>query len=137
MGLVGETTKQRLDIPHEAGEWMEILPLSWAHLEVARRLKTEDAIKQASLLDAAMLKNIQSVAADNPSAAASAGDGLDKGTVLEHGITAWSYQIEVSAENVRALDEATAMWAFDAIASRSVLSKDEQGNGAAPRSDHI
>jgi hypothetical protein len=129
MGLVGQTLKQKIEIPHEAGEWLEIVPLSWAHLETARRLKTEDAIKQASMFDAEMLKNIQSQAeatTTDPS------DGLDIATVLKHGIVGWSYEESLTAEHIELLDEQTALFAFEAIASRSVLSGDEQKNGVAP-----
>ena len=137
MGLIGETQRLRVDVPHEAGEWFEIQPLSWASLEVARRLRTEDAIKQASLLDAEMLKGIQATTATatataNPKASS---DALDVGTVLERGISSWSYAVPVTPESVRSLDEPTAQWAFEEIASRSLVSAEEQGNGAAQPSE--
>ena len=61
MGLVAETAVQRVTVPHEDA-WIEIQPLSWSDLETARRIKTEDSIKQASLFDASMLKEIQASA---------------------------------------------------------------------------
>ena len=132
MGLVAETAMQKVDVPHEDGEWFEIVPLSWADLESARRLKTDDAIKQAAMFDAETLKGIQS---NSETATTSPSDGLDMATVLNAGIKRWSYNDAVSPETINRLDERTALWAFDAIATRSVMSEDEQKNGAAPQKE--
>ena len=131
MGLVAETTRQRVDVPHEDGEWVEIAPLTWADLETARRIKTEDAIKQAALFSADTLRGIQSQQ-DGAATAPDPADGLDVATVLHAGVKAWSYAEPVTRENIDRLDEPTAQWAFAEIAGRSVLSKEEQGNGVAP-----
>ena len=129
MGLVAETAIQKVDVPHEDGEWFELAPLSWAELEAARRLKTDDAIKTAAMFDAETLRGIQTTSEAAPT---SPSDGLDMASVLEAGIKRWSYSDPVSPENIKRLDEPTAMWAFEQIAKRSVVSEDEQKNGAAP-----
>jgi hypothetical protein len=131
MGLVAETAIQKVDVPHEDGEWFEIAPLSWADLETARRLKTDDAIKQAAMFDADTLRGMQSQATGE-SAPASPTEGLDVASVLRAGIKRWSYTDPVSEENIKRLDEPTAMWAFEEIARRSVITEDEQKNGVAP-----
>ena len=130
MGLVAETAKQKIEVPHEHGEWFEITPLTWAVLESARRLKTEDAIKQAAMFSADTLRGIQSQ--DGAATAPDPADGLDVSTVLKGGIKGWSYAAPVSPENIDLLDERTAQWIFAEIVSRSVLSQDEEKNGAAP-----
>jgi len=54
----------------------------------------------------------------------------DKGTVLGWGIVKWSYDAEVSKENIDALDEKTADWAFREILSlNEPRTEDEQKNG--------
>ncbi len=131
MGLVAETTRQRVDVPHEDGEWVEIAPLTWADLETARRIKTEEAIKQAAMFSADTLRGIQSQQ-DGAATAPDPADGLDVATVLHAGVKAWSYADPVTPETIDRLDEPTAQWAFAEIAGRSVLSKEEQGNGVAP-----
>ena len=133
MGLVSETSIKKVDVPHEDGEWFEIAPLSWAELETARRLKTDDAIKTAAMFDAETLRGMQTTSEAAP---ASPSDGLDMASVLEAGIKRWSYSDPVSPENIKRLDEPTAMWAFEQIARRSVVSQDEQKNGAAPLKGH-
>ena len=129
MGLVAETEVQKVEVPHEDGEWFEIAPLSWAELDTARRLKTDDAITQAAMFDAETLRGMQSNA--NPTVSAPS-DGLDIATVLKAGIKRWSYSAPVSPETINRLDEPTALWVFAEIAKRSVVSEDEQKNGVAP-----
>ena len=132
MGLVAETAVQRVTVPHEDA-WIEIQPLSWSDLETARRIKTEDSIKQAALFDASMLKEIQASATGGTATPA---DGLDMATVLTAGVKSWSYEDPVTPENIRRLDEPTAMFAFAQIAERSVLNEDESKNGQAPQGGH-
>jgi hypothetical protein len=131
MGLVAETTRQRVDVPHEDGEWFEIAPLTWADLETARRLKTEGAIKQAAMFSADTLRGIQTQG-DGTATVADPVDALDMETVLRAGVKAWSYAEPVTPETIGRLDEPTAQWVFAEIAGRSILSKEEQGNGVAP-----
>lgn len=58
-------------------------------------------------------------------------------TVLQHGVTAWSYDDNPKA-SVEDLDENTASWLFDEIIAFSIRSKDEgkaSANGSATSTD--
>jgi|TARA_R110002020_G_scaffold273457_4_gene488609 hypothetical protein len=130
MGLVAHTAPQKISVPHESGQWLEVHPLSWADLESARRVKTEGAIKQAAMFDAETIQSLQGQ--QSQGGEPDPGDSLDMASVLNAGVKNWSYDDPVSPENIARLDEPTALWAFDEIVKRSVLTKDEEKNGSTP-----
>jgi len=130
MGLIADTARQWVDIPHEPGERLEFAPLNWSQLEIARQVKTEQVMKQAALFSADTIKGLQGDQAQSGSVDPL--DALDKATVLAYGLKGWSYELPFTREGYKILDEPTSTFAFREIGRRSLVTKEEQGNGAAP-----
>ncbi len=111
MALVTNITK-RAEIPHEPGEFMEFKKLSWKQLEHAQEISSDALMaKMKSMggdLIQAFTKNAQEEKAD-PS------KSYDRDYILQKGIVKWSYDAEVSPDNISDLDEETAVWAFKEI----------------------
>jgi hypothetical protein len=98
MSLCSLTTR-KLDIPHEAGEWIEIRPLSAKRLHLitleAKRLSRDAVAADAIDTDA---------------------EGFALSSVmLREAIVSWSYDAPVTAENVDDLDIATTTWLMGEI----------------------
>ena len=134
MGLIADTARQWVDIPHEPGERLEVAPLNWSQLEIARQVKAEQVMKQAAWFSADTIKGLQGdqQAQSEP---ADPLDALDKATVLAYGLKGWTYEPPFTNEGYKILDEETSVFAFREIGRRSLVTKEEQGNGAAPLSE--
>ena len=130
MGLIADTARQWVDIPHEPGERLEFAPLNWSQLEIARQVKTQQVMKQAALFSADTIKGLQGDQAQSGSVDPL--DALDKATVLADGLKGWSYELPFTREGYKILDEPTSTFAFREIGRRSLVTIEEQGNGAAP-----
>lgn len=111
MALVSGITK-RVDIPHEPDEWMEFRKLSWRQMELANEIAMEDSLKRVKSLGGDMLKALRESATQQNQPE---GQQYDRAAVLQAGIVRWSYDAEVTNENIDLLDEETAVWAFGEI----------------------
>lgn len=136
--LVNLHTK-RVNIPHEAGEWMELRRLTFGEMKqlseeslqgyfealeelpqkvLEARLKL-DRDEQRKREAAAKKKGVD--AASSPPAATDPLAGRNLEMILQFGIMAWSYvdaegaPVPVGPLTVAALDEVTADWAARAI----------------------
>ena len=122
--LIGATT-QRVDIPHEPGEWLELRMLSWLDLEEARAERQARALQLMRGLGADLVAQLQGVTQDGQA------DGgqqeLDRATVLRRGLVGWSYG-PFSSEAIGQLDEATAAFAYQEILRLSLPSEGDQKN---------
>lgn len=130
---------KKVNIAHEPGEWLDIRKVSSGYIDVARDIegrKQAKTIKDMGGLSAMpSFKRCPKCAGQqeeghecNPldmfakeerdkNPAAVDATALDRKTMLNAGILAWSYDDEVSEESVAALDEPTADWAFREIVS--------------------
>ena len=113
--LITKTAKQT-DIPHEPGEWLKLRRLSWRELDEAKEAQVGKVMKKISALGADLVTAIQSATTVPHQDQAKA---YDRGTVLRAGIIGWSYDADVTPENIDALDPETADWAFDEILALS------------------
>lgn len=125
---------ERVDVPHEPGEWFEIWRVPWKKLKRARKITEAENRDIAKAFGPAFIKAFQSE------------DGVEKGEqlirrqrydesnfdtaiLLEYGVAGWSYmqdvvteggavaleKVSVSSEALGELDEQTAAWAKQAI----------------------
>ena len=122
MAIVTNITK-RVDMPHEEG-WMEFKKLSWRQLELAAEIQTEDSLKRMKALGGDMLKALRGLAKEQEQEA----QKYDRAAILECGILKWSYDEEVSKENIDLLDEETASWAYSEILSMHQRTEEETKN---------
>lgn len=133
MALVGKVT-QRVAIPHETGEWMELRDLSWDTLQKARQRKSTQVLENMRAMGAEMLRELQQTdeGAVREQAEKDVLAVYDQETVLRFGIAAWSYDAQVSPETIAQLDEDTAAWAARAILTLRQRSEEEQLGNSSP-----
>lgn len=150
MALVKHLIRSHVQIPHEPGEWMDLRPLTFMELDDAQMKGYVGMLKGVGEMEevsATVVKIMAAQADAQAETAAATGDeeegevaaavkrveaepdplaGLDAYTVLCAGIVAWSYEDEVTPENIRLLDPETATWAaaeIVALKSKSDLEK--------------
>ena len=109
MALVTHITK-RVEIPHEAGEWLELRKLSWVQLERAKDEATSEQMRVLREMGGDLVASLQ--AARGAETPAAGGTSYSKAALLGMGIGAWSYDAPVTPENIGLLDEPTAAFAF-------------------------
>jgi len=126
MAIITNATR-RVPVPHEPSEWMELKRLSWRQLERAEEVQSDNLLPRMKKMGGDIINALQEVGREQKQDPAAK---YDKGTVLGWGIVKWSYDAEVSKENIDALDEKTADWAFREILSlNEPRTEDEQKNG--------
>lgn len=116
--------KERLDIPHEPGEWLDIRPLTWRELDRARSAQTAIAMDNAGKLPLEIFQDARKEERKIP-----VENQYDRAVVIKAGIVGWSYTTGFSAEGTDKLDARTAEWAFKAILERSTIPSAE-GEGS-------
>lgn len=107
--IVKSITKQ-VDIPHEPGEWMLFKRLSWRQLDEASDIASDASFERIRKMGAEMIQALRTTVA-----APTSTTNYDRASVLNAGILKWSYPDDVNSENIDALDEATAAWAYAEI----------------------
>lgn len=110
--LIKSVSKQ-ITLPHEPGTTLTIRKLSFKECETAQVAKQKAALQIAREMGADLMKALQdssAVAEDQP-----ASQRYDMYEVLCAGITQWSYDEPVTAENVALLDAESARYVFEQI----------------------
>lgn len=116
----------RAEIPHEPGEWMDLARLSWRQQELATNIASQEGLKRLKALGGDLLKAMRDFGKEQEQKIEAK---FDRGFVLEAGIVNWSYDAKVNKENIDALDEQTADWAFREILQLNIpRTEDEQKN---------
>jgi len=126
MALTSKLQPQKVEIPHEPGEWIEFAPLSWRKLSEASQAASEKAAEVASKMTERMnpevMRAMQEVRRSDLDDQA---DDYDRGVVLKAAIKSWSYGEPVTEEDIDALDYETAEWAFRTALRLNLRSKPE------------
>lgn len=125
----------RHEIPGEPGQWMELRQLGWAELDEARRARQSESFANIREMGKDTFKVMQEVRRDVGGADDGPSDPLqtyDLGTLLKAGISAWSYEDEVSPMTIRLLDPDTAQWAARIIVGHKAEAEAERKNGSEP-----
>jgi len=128
--LTNQTEPGRVEIPHEPGQWMAFSELSWSQLEGAARTRSVAAISIVALMPEAVQDRLDEAKGQAQPAAdeTDPGASYDQGSVLKASIKSWSYEADVTPDNIDALDERTADWAFEtaiALIQRSATEGEE------------
>lgn len=119
---------KRVEIPHEKDEWMEFRKLSWRQMEIAEEIQTDLLLKRMKSMGADMVKALRDAVKGKEEQ--DPFKRYDKSTVLDVGIVKWSYEAEITKENIETLDEVTADWAFKEILSLNKTRTDEEVKNA-------
>ena len=142
--LVTKDITEQIPIPHEDGQWMQFRRLSWLEMTDAAETAERRSVKKMTQFGSEAVGAI--IASYEKTAAATAdtdGDGAatpttakaptvasyDRESLLENGITAWSYEEKPSPKTIKQLDAETARWAAEQIFELSrERTKEERGN---------
>lgn len=132
---------KKIELPHEPGEWLEIRKVSSGYIDVAREIASRRSARSIKDMggigsfDVGGIKRCPKCSSElveghecNPldvfakeerdkNPAAVDATSLDRKTMLNAGIHAWSYDEKVTEETIADLDEPTADWAFREIVS--------------------
>jgi hypothetical protein len=114
-------TPERVDIPHEPGQWFELRRLSWKQLRKARKIVEEEQREIAKSFGAEFVAALTSGRVDEDRARRLIQEqqyravNFDTEVMLEQGIVAWSYDKPLNVDTIEQLDERTAVWAVQEI----------------------
>ena len=107
MALTSHIVKH-IDLAHEPGQWIEARMPSKMILDRAAVADQRKALENWSGVDFSGLEGfVKQQSEQAQQKAKKPGDGFDWPTVLGACVTAWSYDAEVTPENVADLDEVT------------------------------
>lgn len=131
------TTKvtRQIEHPHEAGVTFTIRKLSHHQLMMSEDERVNRAIDKAKRLGESMAHLPDRANADQQERAELPENKYNRSTVLQYGVTAWSYEEPLNEATVLELDEETAAWLFDEVMAFSLRSREEgeaSGSNSAP-----
>lgn len=121
--LVG-TIPDRIELPHESGNFIEVIGLGWKMLAECKQARLRTLTATFKGVDVSELRDTirgmrEEIATAKLDADEEDDDVYDRHTVLVAGLKAWTYEAELSPENIDILDEDTASFAFTEILNRS------------------
>ena len=132
MALVGREI-ERVEIPHEDGQWVELRALSGAELDEAERRNTRRVLEMVQGVD---LGSIPTTGQD-PDERERRRAAYEPETLIRHALVGWSYAEPCDDEHKALLDAPTRAWLVEAILERNVRlesGKDGSGRTSSPAS---
>lgn len=133
--MLTKNQTDRVTIPHEPGQWVEVRKLSWRQLDEARERRSRSVMENLDALPSEMLRVLR----EQPAQEAANGvapeqeddaSTYDHTTLLRHGVVAWSYEEPVNDEMIADLDEATAAFFVEQVL-RLARRTPAEGKGSA------
>ena len=121
--LVGTDDTERVDIPHEPGQWMEFRLLSGRELDEAEQAQTRRFLQMVAGMDAGTLDAMRNLS--GTSRADVRPDTYDKEKLVEYGVAAWSYGVPCDAAGKAQLDARTRDWAASIVLERNTRTEGE------------
>lgn len=141
--LTNQVEPTQENIPHEDGEWISFALVGWSQMEQAASIKRTAAMAIFLNMPEGVQSRLDKIEAqkatvdqDTPEVEDDPTLPYDKAFVLNASIKAWSYSAPVSPENIAALDDETAEWAFGVAIRMNQRTKSE-GEESAPNSSGI
>ncbi len=141
--MLTSKVREKIELPHEPGQWIEIRQLSAQHFQEARETRAETNLRagrrffemlqmrKVAGLDDVPVAPVETPAETEPAPVIESDPLLDFDafTLLKYGIVAWSYPEPVNVGNIADLDEETV----DLIARRltpRARNEEERKNGS-------
>ena len=131
--ITPETHKKSLEIPHEPGEWVEVMPLSGAQKEEAQQATLDRAYGRIEKIPRDLIKEIR----DSQGREEDAGPGepeMDGQYLLEHSVVAWSYKQPPTPQMLVALDAKTREWLIGELKALNCRDDAEKKGSDSPSS---
>jgi hypothetical protein len=126
---------EKIDIPHEEGQWVEIRSLSFTAMEEANDNKQERDLMQVKRMGGDVFEAIVRSSKktettskdeeDDPKKGVTL-ESYDKETLLRKAIVAWSYDGKPTVDRIRDLDARTANWLSREIYERNKPDTEEE-----------
>ena len=120
---------EKLDIPHEEEQWVEIRNLSWTAMEEAVNNKQERDIGQVKRMGGDVFEAIMRSSKDDDAPTEDEStekkgrgatfESYDMETLLRKAIISWSYEGKPTVERIQDLDAKTAKWLAREIYERN------------------
>lgn len=111
MSVFTSRVTKTIPIPHDDGATVTIRKLAPRHLDQAAKEAQRESLEQLKAMGGpAFMKELQALGGDKTVQAATKADPLllfDAVTLLEKGVTGWSYDAPIARESVEDLDDAT------------------------------
>lgn len=124
--MLTATVKQRLDVPGEDGQWVEIRKLPWRKLREAAEAQQAIAYGYVKTLGKEGMDAVRGVTAEQIEAVQrDASSRYDWGVLLRGGITAWSYSASPTPDEIDDQDPEWAGWVVGQILALAGVVKDE------------
>jgi|TARA_R110000824_G_scaffold32908_7_gene106118 hypothetical protein len=127
---------EKVEIPHEDGEWVELRQLSWTAMEEAIDAKQERDVGQVKRMGGDVFEAIMRSAKkkDDDEEEKTKGrtgyESYDQETLIRKSVVSWSYDGKPTVERIRDLDSKTAKWLSLEIYERNKPpTEDEEKNG--------
>jgi hypothetical protein len=126
---------ERLEIPHEEDQWVEIRNLSWTAMEEAVNNKQERDIGQVKRMGGDVFEAIMRSSSDDKDEEnegtekkkrGATFESYDMETLLRKAIVSWSYEGKPTVERIQDLDVTTAKWLAREIFNRNKPDTDEE-----------
>jgi hypothetical protein len=127
---------EKLDVPHEEGQWVEIKNLSWKAMEEAVNNKQERDIGQVKRMGGDVFEAImrstnknEGKSEDEESEKKVRGatfESYDMETLLRKAILSWSYDGKPTVERIQDLDARTAKWLAREVYERNKPDTEEE-----------
>tara|TARA_R110000824_G_scaffold21078_6_gene78869 strand:- start:9878 stop:10303 length:426 start_codon:yes stop_codon:yes gene_type:complete len=130
---------EKLDVPHEEGQWVEIKNLSWKAMEEAVNNKQERDIGQVKrmggdVFEAIMRSSNESNKDDDKpekegpekKVRGATFESYDMETLLRKAIISWSYEGKPTVERIQDLDARTAKWLAREVYERNKPDTEEE-----------
>ncbi len=131
MGLVDITKTDRLEVPDEAGQWIEVRSLLATEMDEARETRLTKIIARFA---GEKLPDVTPPAVEQEETLEQRAVGYDALTLIKYAVVAWSYDVEVKPgklEHVELLDIATRDWLVLQVVERNTrpLPSNRSSNG--------
>lgn len=144
-----EGITERLEVPGEPDQWIEIRKLSWHDLKKAREARQDNVLGTLRTMGGDVVKSLpgrcrecgeEKHDGDCPppeerkdASAADPTNEYDQETILHAGVVSWSYEPALTKENriarINGLDEPTGKWLHEQLVARNTTPKgDERKN---------
>lgn len=115
--LVDFNKVDKVNIPHEEGEWIGIRSLTGVEMDESSNVATSRMLEQygESLGDIMASRN----GIDQSTRTPDRKQAYDSRTLLKYAIKSWSYEQPVTADNIELLDGMTRDWIWEEVVNRN------------------
>ncbi len=119
---------ERVDIPHEEGQWVDLRQLSFTAIEEAGKVKQRKGVADVrdmggDVFEAIMRSSKRQV--DDDDQERDPVDSYDWETLINKALVGWSYDGKPTLERIRDLDMKTARWMAIEICKRNPVEDEE------------